>query len=56
MRAAARWVGANAGAEWCRLFALTAWDRARRDGTVGVVADAFVKEEKLRPYLHPHAA
>lgn len=56
MRAAARWVGANAGAEWCRLFALTAWDRARRNGTVGVVADAFVKEEKLRPYLNAHAA
>jgi MoxR-like ATPase len=56
MRAAARWVGVNAGAEWCRLFALTAWERARRNGTVGVVADAFANEEKLRPYLHAHAA
>ncbi len=56
MRAAAHWVGANAGAEWCRLFALTAWERARRNGTVGVVADAFANEEKLRPYLHAHAA
>jgi MoxR-like ATPase len=56
MRAAAGWVAATTGPEWCRLFTLCAWERAQREGLAGVVAQVFTQERKLAKYMLPHAA